>query len=236
MQPDSLSRFASERLKDDHDGSARGRRHGHARAESITIRPLREDVPPSSCSRSWRSARCRGPLLLAEVEGRSRPRSARGRRDGREPVLGERGRGLAPARPRSAAARGLGGSPGGGRPRGPRPSPEVKSSSGSTSSRQPMKCFSGSSAVEPKTASRSGGLLGRTALELVEAALGLVGGRAFHVAPRHVPAPPGAALRRRAGCSSSRRRRPGRAATPRAAGRGRARRRSRPGRSGRAPR
>jgi hypothetical protein len=72
MQPDSLSRFASERLKDDHhglqpddDGTAT------LAPESITIRPLREDdvaavellaelderpVPP-------------GPLLLAEVEG-----------------------------------------------------------------------------------------------------------------------------------------------------------------------
>jgi hypothetical protein len=72
MQPDSLSRFASERLKDDHHG-LRPDDDGTATLapESITIRPLREDdaaavellaelderpVPP-------------GPLLLAEVEG-----------------------------------------------------------------------------------------------------------------------------------------------------------------------
>jgi hypothetical protein len=72
MQPDSLSRFASERLKDDHDG-IQPEDDGTAtlEPESIMIRPLREDdvsavellaelqerpVPP-------------GPLLLAEVEG-----------------------------------------------------------------------------------------------------------------------------------------------------------------------
>lgn len=72
MQPDLHSRFASERLKDDHEG-LRPDEDGTAtlEPESITIRPLREDdvaavrllaeledrpVPP-------------GPLLLAEVEG-----------------------------------------------------------------------------------------------------------------------------------------------------------------------
>ena len=72
MQPDLHTRFASERLKDDH-GALEPPAEGDATLapESITIRPLREDdveaverlaelddrpVPP-------------GPLLLAEVEG-----------------------------------------------------------------------------------------------------------------------------------------------------------------------
>jgi hypothetical protein len=72
MQPDLHSRFASERLKDDHDG-IQPEDDGTAtlEPETITIRPLREDdvaavellaeleerpVPP-------------GPLLLAGVEG-----------------------------------------------------------------------------------------------------------------------------------------------------------------------
>ena len=72
MQPELHSRFASERLKDDHDGLQPGD-DGTAtlQPESITIRPLRDEdvaavellaeleerpVPP-------------GPLLLAEVEG-----------------------------------------------------------------------------------------------------------------------------------------------------------------------
>ena len=72
MQPELHSRFASERLKDDH-GGLRPDADGTAtlEPESITIRPLREHdieavhllaeledrpVPP-------------GPLLLAEVEG-----------------------------------------------------------------------------------------------------------------------------------------------------------------------
>ena len=72
MQPDLHARFASERLKDDHDG-LQPEDDGTATLEpqSITIRPLREDdvhaveqlaeleerpVPP-------------GPLLLAEIDG-----------------------------------------------------------------------------------------------------------------------------------------------------------------------
>jgi hypothetical protein len=72
MHPELHSRFASERMKDDHSGLA-PEREGTATltTETITIRPLREDdvgvverlaelderpVPP-------------GPLLLAEIEG-----------------------------------------------------------------------------------------------------------------------------------------------------------------------
>lgn len=72
MQPDLHARYASERLKDDHDG-LQAEDDGTATLvpQSITIRPLRNEdvsaverlaelderpVPP-------------GPLLLAEVEG-----------------------------------------------------------------------------------------------------------------------------------------------------------------------
>jgi len=57
MQPDSPSRFASERLKDDH-GGIQPEDDGTAtlEPESITIRPLREDDLPAV-------------ELLAEVEG-----------------------------------------------------------------------------------------------------------------------------------------------------------------------
>lgn len=71
MHPELHSKFASERLKDDHSGLEPGDDVTATLPETITIRPLREDdiaavhmlaeleerpVPP-------------GPLLLAEVEG-----------------------------------------------------------------------------------------------------------------------------------------------------------------------
>ena len=72
MQPDSLSRFASERLKDDHDG-IQPEDDGTAtlKPESITIRPLREDDLPAVELLAELEDRPMppGPLLLAEVEG-----------------------------------------------------------------------------------------------------------------------------------------------------------------------
>ena len=72
MQPDSLSRFASERLKDDHDG-IQPEDDGTATLEpaSITIRPLREeDVPAVELLAELEERPVPpGPLLLAEVEG-----------------------------------------------------------------------------------------------------------------------------------------------------------------------
>jgi hypothetical protein len=72
MQPDSLSRFASERLKDDHDG-IQPEDEGTAtlEPESITIRPLREDDVPAVELLAELEERPvpAGPLLLAEVEG-----------------------------------------------------------------------------------------------------------------------------------------------------------------------
>jgi len=72
MQPDSLSRFASERLKDDHDG-IQPEDDGTAtlEPESITIRPLREeDVPAVELLAELEERPVPpGPLLLAEVEG-----------------------------------------------------------------------------------------------------------------------------------------------------------------------
>jgi hypothetical protein len=72
MQSDSLSRFARERLKDDHDG-IRPEDDGTAtlEPESITIRPLREDDVPAVERLAGLEERPvpPGPLLLAEVEG-----------------------------------------------------------------------------------------------------------------------------------------------------------------------
>ena len=72
MQPDSLSRFASERLKDDHHG-IRPEDDGTATLEpqSITIRPFRdEDVPAVQLLAELEERSVPpGPLLLAEVEG-----------------------------------------------------------------------------------------------------------------------------------------------------------------------
>ena len=72
MQPDSLSRFARERLKDDHDG-IQPEDDGTAtlEPESITIRPLRvEDVPAVELLAELEERPVPpGPLLLAEVEG-----------------------------------------------------------------------------------------------------------------------------------------------------------------------
>ena len=72
MQPDSLSRFAGERLKDDHDG-IRPEDDGTAtlEPESITIRPVREgDVPAVELLAELEGRPIPpGPLLLAEVEG-----------------------------------------------------------------------------------------------------------------------------------------------------------------------
>ena len=72
MQPDSLSRFASERLKDDHDG-IRPEEDGTAtlEPEAITIRPLREeDIHAVELLAELEERPVpRGPLLLAEVEG-----------------------------------------------------------------------------------------------------------------------------------------------------------------------
>ena len=71
MQPDSLSRFASERLKDDHDGiTPEDDGTATLEPESITIRPLREeDVPAVELLAELEERPCRGALLLAEVEG-----------------------------------------------------------------------------------------------------------------------------------------------------------------------
>ena len=72
MQPDLHSRFASERLKDDHDG-IQPEDDGTAtlEPESITIRPLREaDVPAVELLAELEERPVpQGPLLLAEVEG-----------------------------------------------------------------------------------------------------------------------------------------------------------------------
>ena len=72
MQPDSLSRFASERLKDDHDG-IRPEDDGTATPtpESITIRPLgAEDVAAvARLAELDERPVPPGPLLLAEVDG-----------------------------------------------------------------------------------------------------------------------------------------------------------------------
>ena len=72
MQPDSLSRFASERLKHDHDG-IQPEDDGTAtlEPESITIRPLRaDDVPAVERLAEFEDRPVpAGPLLLAEVEG-----------------------------------------------------------------------------------------------------------------------------------------------------------------------
>ncbi len=72
MQPDSLSRFASERLKDDHDGIT-PEDDGTATLEpaSITIRPLQEeDIPAVELLAELEQRPVPpGPLLLAEVEG-----------------------------------------------------------------------------------------------------------------------------------------------------------------------
>ena len=65
--------------------------------------------------------------------------------------------------------------------------PDAKSSSGSTSARQPRKCGSGSSAVQPKTAGYAfAGVCSRMPRAmLLGAALGLLGCRALHVSARH---------------------------------------------------
>ncbi len=72
MQPELHSRFASERLKDDHagiepepDGTAT------LEPETITIRPLRDDDVPAVelLAELDDHPVPAGPLLLAEVEG-----------------------------------------------------------------------------------------------------------------------------------------------------------------------
>ena len=72
MHPDLHSRFASERLKDDHDGLA-PEDEGTPTLEpaSITIRPLREDDVPAVQLLAQLEDRPIPPgrLLLAEVEG-----------------------------------------------------------------------------------------------------------------------------------------------------------------------
>ena len=72
MQPDSLSRFASERLKDDHDG-IQPEDDGTAtlEPESFTIRPLRDqDIPAVELIAELEERPVPpAPLLLAEVEG-----------------------------------------------------------------------------------------------------------------------------------------------------------------------
>jgi hypothetical protein len=72
LQPDSLSRFASERLKDDHDGiTPEDDGTATLAPESITIRPLREEDVPSVELLAELEERPvpAGALLLAEVEG-----------------------------------------------------------------------------------------------------------------------------------------------------------------------
>ena len=72
MQPELHSRFASERLKDDHHG-LQPEDDGTATLapESITIRPLREDDVAAVALLAELDGRAvpPGPLLLAEVEG-----------------------------------------------------------------------------------------------------------------------------------------------------------------------
>lgn len=72
IQPELHTRFASERLKDDHSG-IEPEPDGTATLapESITIRPLREaDVPAVELLAELESRPVpTGPLLLAEVEG-----------------------------------------------------------------------------------------------------------------------------------------------------------------------
>ena len=72
MHPDLHSRFASERLKDDHDGLAAEADGTPTLApEEITIRPLREEDVDAVERLAELDARPvpPGPLLLAEVEG-----------------------------------------------------------------------------------------------------------------------------------------------------------------------
>ena len=72
MQPDLHSRFASERLKDDHDG-LQPEDEGTAtlEPETITIRPLQDGDEPAIELLAQLDERPvpHGPLLLAEVEG-----------------------------------------------------------------------------------------------------------------------------------------------------------------------
>ena len=72
MQPDLHSRFASERLKHDHDG-IQPEDEGTAtlEPETITIRPLQDGDEPAVELLAQLDERPvpRGPLLLAEVEG-----------------------------------------------------------------------------------------------------------------------------------------------------------------------
>ena len=72
MQPDSLSRFASERLKDDHDG-LEPEDDGTAtlEPETIVIRPLQEGDEPAVALLAQLDERPvpSGRLLVAEVEG-----------------------------------------------------------------------------------------------------------------------------------------------------------------------
>jgi hypothetical protein len=72
VQPDLHSRFASERLKDDHD-RLQPVEDGTAtlEPETITIRPLQEaDVPVVALLAELEERRVPpGPLLLAEVDG-----------------------------------------------------------------------------------------------------------------------------------------------------------------------
>jgi hypothetical protein len=72
MQPELAVTFASERLKDDHDGIAPVDDGTATLApESITIRPLREEDVPSVELLAELEERPvpPAPLLLAEVEG-----------------------------------------------------------------------------------------------------------------------------------------------------------------------
>jgi hypothetical protein len=72
VQPDLHSRFASERLKDDHDG-IQPEDEGTAtlEPETITIRPVQAGDEPAVELLAQLEERPvpRGPLLLAEVEG-----------------------------------------------------------------------------------------------------------------------------------------------------------------------
>ena len=72
MQPELHSRYASERLKDDH-GGLEPEPDGTAKLEpeTITIRPSREEDAPAVEQLAELEERGvpRGPLLLADVEG-----------------------------------------------------------------------------------------------------------------------------------------------------------------------